>query len=61
MSGKENDKKVDWTQEAKARIMAANARSSNDPEFAKQAQSEADKAEHAKAPAGEQGKEGEKK
>jgi hypothetical protein len=24
MSGKENDKKVDWTQEAKARIMAAN-------------------------------------
>ncbi|RSM03235.1 hypothetical protein CDV31_010579 [Fusarium ambrosium] len=57
MSGKENDKKVDWTQEAKARIQAANAKSGNDPEFAEKAQSEADKAQHAK----EQGKQGEKK
>ncbi|RSL64534.1 hypothetical protein CEP54_004640 [Fusarium duplospermum] len=55
MSGKENDKKVDWTQEAKARIQAANAKSGNDPEFAKKAQSEADKAEHAKGQAAEQG------
>ncbi|KAL2687684.1 hypothetical protein Neosp_005247 [[Neocosmospora] mangrovei] len=59
MSGNDNNKKVDYTQEAKARVMAANAKSGNDPEFAKKAQSGADKAEHAKTQA--QGKEGEKK
>ncbi|KAJ4320450.1 hypothetical protein N0V84_005841 [Fusarium piperis] len=61
MSGKETDKKVDWTQEAKARVMAANAKTGNNPEFAKNAQAQADKAEHAKAQAGEKGKEGQKK
>ncbi|KAM0428653.1 hypothetical protein ACHAPT_007017 [Fusarium lateritium] len=51
MSGKEQDKKAEWTQDAKARVMAANAKSGGNSEFSKSAQSQADKTEHAKAQA----------
>ncbi|KAL4727642.1 hypothetical protein ACLX1H_004326 [Fusarium chlamydosporum] len=36
-------KKTEWTEEAKARIMSSEAKSDNDSEFAKFAQSETDK------------------
>ncbi|KAI1068982.1 hypothetical protein LB507_006530 [Fusarium sp. FIESC RH6] len=35
--------KTEWTQDAKARIMSSEAKSGNNPEFAKFAQAEADK------------------
>ncbi|KAH7183022.1 uncharacterized protein B0J16DRAFT_401252 [Fusarium flagelliforme] len=35
--------KTEWTQDAKARIMSSEAKSGNNPEFAKFAQAEVDK------------------
>ncbi|KAJ4125484.1 hypothetical protein NW768_009104 [Fusarium equiseti] len=35
--------KTDWTQDAKARIMSSEAKSGNNPEFAKFTQAEVDK------------------
>ncbi|KAL6914449.1 hypothetical protein ACHAPO_005720 [Fusarium lateritium] len=41
MSGQPN--KTQWTDDAKSRIMSSEAKSGNNPDFSKHAQSEADK------------------